>query len=147
MSTFKESLETGSKVEKLVLDRVRENDPFALLIRGKFPKFDIYCPSSNTRIEGKSDLQSNHTNNFLIEVYMYSKPSALLVTEADVWVFYDGTNLIWVHPTDIKNHILEKGYPQRTLTGKGDTTTKRCYLVPTTEIYQIATKMESINDI
>ena len=81
MSTFKESLETGSRVEKLVLDRVRENDPFALLIRGKFPKFDIYCPSSNTRIEVKSDLQSNHTNNFLIEVYMYSKPSALLITE------------------------------------------------------------------
>tara|TARA_R100001082_G_C4303274_1_gene133397 strand:- start:3 stop:449 length:447 start_codon:yes stop_codon:yes gene_type:complete len=147
MPNFQDSLEYGSEVEKLVLDRVRESDPFALLIKGKFPKFDIYCPSSNTRIEVKSDQQSNHTGNFLIEVYMYHKPSALLVTEADIWVFYDGSNLIWVNPNDIKDHILEKGYPQRTLTGKGDTTSKRCYLIPVSAIYQISTKMESINEV
>lgn len=145
MPNFNDSLEYGSQVENLVLNRVREHDPFALLIRGKFPKFDIYSPSSHTRIEVKSDVKSNHTGNFLIEVYMYSKRSALLVTEADVWVFYDGDNLIWVNPNHIKDLILEKGYTQRTLTGKGDSNSKRCYLVPVNDIYQIATKMESIN--
>ena len=69
MPTFNEALLYGKKVEKLVLERVRESDPYALLIPGKFKQFDLYSPSSNTRVEIKSDIKSQETNNFLIEVY------------------------------------------------------------------------------
>tara|TARA_R100001510_G_C7632322_1_gene191008 strand:+ start:91 stop:546 length:456 start_codon:yes stop_codon:yes gene_type:complete len=146
MPTFNESLLNGQRVEKIVLDRVRESDPFALPIPGKFHQFDLYSPMTNTRIEVKSDMQSQHTNNFLIEVYMYGKPSALLATEADIWVFYDGNNLIWVHPDNIKDLILERGFQQRLITGNGDKEAKRCYLIPTRDIYQIANKVESCHE-
>ncbi len=146
MPTFNKALLYGKKVEKLVLKRVRESDPYALLIPGKFKQFDLYSPSSNTRVEIKSDIKSQETNNFLIEVYMYGKRSALLSTEADIWVLYDSINLIWVLPSDIKDLILERGYQQRLITGKGDETAKRCYLIPTQEIYSIATKVESLNE-
>tara|TARA_R100000995_G_scaffold84368_2_gene62823 strand:- start:1551 stop:2000 length:450 start_codon:yes stop_codon:yes gene_type:complete len=146
MPTFKEALLSGKRIEQLVLDRVREQDPFTLPIPGKFKQFDLYSPSTNTRIEVKSDQKSQHTNNFLIETYMYHKPSGILSTEADIWVFYDGNNLIWVIPERIKNLILEKGYQQRLITGKGDTEAKRCYLIPTQEIYAIANKVESVDE-
>ena len=146
MPTFNKALLYGKKVEKLVLKRVRESDPYALLIPGKFKQFDLYSPSSNTRVEIKSDIKSQETNNFLIEVYMYGERSALLSTEADIWVLYDSINLIWVLPSDIKDLILERGYQQRLITGKGDETAKRCYLIPTQEIYSIATKVESLNE-
>lgn len=146
MPTFNEALLYGKKVENLVLERVRESDPYALLIPGKFKQFDLYSPLSNTRVEIKSDIKSQETNNFLIEVYMYGKRSALLSTEADIWVLYDSINLIWVLPSDIKDLILERGYQQRLITGKGDDTAKRCYLIPTQEIYSIATKVESLNE-
>ena len=71
MANFEKSLEIGKRIESIVLNRVRESDPFALIIQGKFKQFDIYSPSTNTRIEVKSDIQSQHTNNFLIEVYMF----------------------------------------------------------------------------
>lgn len=144
--TFNKALLQGKQVEQLVLDRVRENDPFAIIIDGKFPQFDIYSPSTNTRIEVKSDLKSQETKNFLIEVHHYGKASALLISEADIWVFYDGQYLIWVKPSKIKNVILEKGLPQRTLVGDGDTVPKRCYLVPTKDIIEIAERMESIHE-
>jgi hypothetical protein len=35
---------------------------------------------------------------------------------------------------------------QRLITGKGDTEPKRCYLIPTHEIYAISTKVESIHE-
>ena len=135
MANFEKSLEIGKRIESIVLNRVRESDPFALIIRGKFKQFDIYSPSTNTRIEVKSDIQSQHTNNFLIEVYMYGKPSALLSTEADIWCFFDNKDL-----------ILQEGYQQRVITGKGDTKSKRCYLIPTKEIYLIANKVESVHE-
>ena len=146
MANFEKSLEIGKRIESIVLNRVRESDPFALIIRGKFKHFDIYSPSTNTRIEVKSDIQSQHTNNFLIEVYMYGKPSALLSTEADIWCFFDNKNLIWVYPNHIKDLILQEGYQQRVITGKGDTKSKRCYLIPTKEIYLIANKVESVHE-
>ena len=146
MPTFNKALQLGQRVEQIVLDRVRESDPFALLIPGKFPQFDLYSPLSNTRIEVKSDIQSQETNNFLIEVYMYGKRSALLVTEADIWVFYDAINLIWVSPDNIKDLIIERGYAQRLITGNGDKEAKRCYLIPTRDIYQIAKKVESVSE-
>jgi|TARA_R110000765_G_scaffold89818_2_gene171177 hypothetical protein len=146
MPAFNEALLYGKKVEQLVLDRVRETDPFTLPIPGKFHQFDLYSPMTNTRIEVKSDLKSQETGNFLIEVYMYGKKSALLSTEADIWVFYNGENLIWVLPESIKDLIIENGYQQRVITGKGDTVPKRCYLIPVQEIYSISTKMESAHE-
>ena len=145
MPTFNKALLHGRRVEQLVLDRVRESDPFALPIPGKFEQFDLYSPMTNTRIEVKSDIKSQETNNFLIEVYMYGKKSALLSTEADIWVFNDSVNLVWVNPNKIKDLILENGYQQRLITGKGDKAPKRCYLIPTREIYSVATKVESVN--
>ena len=108
MPVFNDALRMGKDIENKVLDRIREHDPFAIIIKGNFPQFDIYSPSTNTRIEVKSDLQSQDTNNFLIEVFHYGKRSALLVTEADIWVFYTGFHLVWVKPEAIKNLILEK---------------------------------------
>ena len=146
MPAFATALRFGQRVELLVLDRIHVQDPKACIIQGSFSPFDIYIPETHTRVEVKSDQKSMNTGNYLIEVHHYGKPSALLTTEADIWALYDGSQLVWVKPSKIKDTILKNGYRQRTLIGDGDKVPKRCYLIPKDDINQIADYIEEIDE-
>ena len=139
MAEFKEALYHGNTVEKIFLNRLQKKYPTAMLIAGCFKDFDIYVPEIDTKYEIKSDIKSNETGNYLIEVEHYGKPSALLTTKADYWIIYDQENWVCVKPDELKDLILLNGYRQVKTTGTGDTHYKLCYLVKTIDIHTIST--------
>jgi hypothetical protein len=138
MPEFKEALKHGNIVEKIFLNRLRNKYPKSILIEGSFKDFDIYVPETNTKYEIKSDIKSNETGNYLIEVEHYGKPSALLTTKADYWIFYDEKNWVCTEPNKIKDLILLNGYKQVKTTGIGDIHYKLCYLVRKDDIESIS---------
>lgn len=138
MPEFEEALEHGKIIEKIFLKRLKKKYPNSILIEEYFKDFDIYVPETNTKYEIKSDIKSNDTGNYLIEVEHYGKPSALLTTKADYWIFYDEINWVCVRPDEIKDLILLKGYKQIKTIGIGDTHHKLCYLVKKEDMEKIS---------
>ena len=68
MPEFEEALKHGNIVEKIFLTRLKNKYPKSILIEGFFKDFDIYVPETDTKYEIKSDIKSNETGNYLIEV-------------------------------------------------------------------------------
>lgn len=130
MPVFNEALEVGKKIEYRVLSWIQQKYQEAFIMEGNFKYFDIYIPEIDKRVEVKKDEKSLETGNFLIEVYHYGKPSGLITTRADYWVFYDATDFFWITPNQLKNIILVNGFPLREFIGKGDEVPKKAYLVP-----------------
>jgi|TARA_R110000823_G_scaffold189517_6_gene321338 hypothetical protein len=138
MTDFDTSLKAGQLVENLFLTRLKNKYPKSVLIVGSFKDFDIYVPEIDIKYEVKSDIKSNHTGNYLIEVEHYGKPSALLTTKADYWIFYDENDWVCTKPSKIKDLILLRGYRQVKTTGSGDTHHKLCYLIKKEHIKTIS---------
>jgi len=143
MPDFKDGMKIGNLYEQKVLRFIQKVYPLAFNINSvyndkSFPYFDIYVPEIHKRYEVKSDQTAFHTKRFLIEVRHYDKRSALLTTKAEEWIFYDKDYYIYCDPNEVKNLILDKGYRQETITGKGDTHAKQCYFAPREDIYEIA---------
>ena len=84
---------------------------------------------------------SNHTDNIVVEVEMYSRPSALSVTKAKYWVFVDGYRFIWIKPIEIYRFIEQNNYIRTVFTGDGDDVKKKAYLINKTKfvlwVYQL----------
>ena len=129
METFNRDLERGKTVERLVLKEIKKQYPSALIIQGKFKPYDIWIPEIGKSIEVKSDMESLKTGNFLVEIEMFNKPSALLTTSADYWVFYDGLQFVWITPQKILEVILLNNLRWTKFIGKGDTAYKKAYLI------------------
>ena len=138
MADFDTSLSNGQLVENLFLTKLKGKYPKSTLIGGSFKDFDIYVPETDTKYEIKSDIKSNETGNYLIEVEHYGKPSALLTTKADYWIIYDENNWVITEPNKIKDLILLRGYKQVKTTGSGDTHHKLCYLIKKEDIKLIS---------
>ena len=138
MPEFKEALKRRHMVEEIFLKRLKNKYPKSILIEGYFKDFDIYVPETDTKYEIKSDIKSNETGNYLIEVEHYGKPSALLTTKADYWIIYDQENWVCVKPNELKDLILLNGYRQVKTTGTGDTHYKLCYLINRDDIKAIS---------
>ena len=75
-TNFKKDLGRGRKIENMILSNIQIKYPSAVLIDGKFSKYDIFIPENNYKIEVKYDLKSQETNNIVIELFMFGKPSA-----------------------------------------------------------------------
>ena len=103
-SVFQQDLKTGKAIEEKVLTIIKKKYPLAVLIDGKFKDYDIFIPENNKTVEVKVDLLTGKTGNMLIELYMYGKPSALLATKADYWVFYTGNGFAWTTP---KKYVIQ----------------------------------------
>ena len=94
-NTFERDLKRGEQIELKVLSMIKKKYPQAYKVEGYFKDYDIYIPEIDKRIEVKSDEQSKHTGNILIEVEFNNKPSALSTTKADFWVWWDGSEFAW----------------------------------------------------
>tara|TARA_R110000824_G_scaffold313164_1_gene500022 strand:- start:423 stop:1034 length:612 start_codon:yes stop_codon:yes gene_type:complete len=127
---FKEALKKGKETEKEILSLIQYKYPDAFIIDGYKKEYDIYIPKIKKSVEVKQDYKSEHTGNYVIEVFMFGKPSGLLSSTADFWVFSDGEKYTWTTRDIIKDKILMEGYRQVTFTGKGDNAPKQAYLVP-----------------
>ncbi len=137
MSNFYESLESGKETENAVLSLIKEKYPKSYIIDGYFKDYDIYVPEKDMGIEVKKDVKSQETGNLVVEIEFGGKPSALSTTKADYWVFYDGESYIWITPNKLKAVVTNLGTISK-FTGKGDTKSKKAYLMPKNIIIKFA---------
>ena len=129
-NSFEEDLRRGQNVENDVLAKVRKKHPCATLIKGKWKPYDLFIPETGQKIEIKADWKSNDTGNILIELEMFGKLSALMTTEADLWVVFTGKEYLWVKPSRIIECIIFNNIRSRELTGTGDSASKIACLIP-----------------
>jgi len=128
ISTFHRDLECGLAIERKVLNGIQKKYPASVIINGH-KGYDIFIPELNNYIEVKSDVKSNDTGNYVVEIEMSGKLSALMTTTATYWVFYDGKTFLWIRPMDIINCIFQNKLTFVTFTGKGDRNSKKAFLI------------------
>ena len=136
IETFNRDLARGKYHEKYILDIIKSKYKKAYIIDGYFKDYDIYVPEVNFGIEVKSDEKSKYTNNIVIEIEFNSKPSALSTTKAKYWVIYDGYEYNWFLTNRIKDCINENKLSPVEFIGKGDTKSKKAYLIKKQMLYK-----------
>jgi hypothetical protein len=134
-SAFSKDLERGLKVEQYVLERTRKKYPCATLINA-FKGYDIWIPEIHKSIEVKYDPMSKETGNFVIEIEMYGKPSALMASTADMWIFYDDEVYFVISRDNIIKCIFDCKLQYREFVGAGDTRPKKAFLVDKKSLFK-----------
>lgn len=130
-NTFNRDLEAGNVLEYHILKSIQAKYPKAVKMIGYFKGYDIYVPETDIKIEIKQDYKSHYTGNFVIEIEFKGKPSALVTTEANYWIFASREHLYWITVDNIWALLIENPHLNPvTFTGKGDSDPKRAYLVP-----------------
>ena len=128
--SFAEDLHIGHTTEQEVLEHIQTKYPNAYKKDGYFKEYDIYIPEINKSVEVKQDYKSAHTGNLVVELTFNGKPSALLTTKADYWVFVLKNQYIWTSPERIKQAIGTYGKDPARFKGKGDSVYKLAWLIP-----------------
>jgi hypothetical protein len=99
-------------------------------IPGKFKNFDFFLANTKEGYEVKQDWKAHYTGNLVVEIEMFKKPSGLMATTADWWIFDTKTEFIFISPRKLKDLIVSLNPPLQIFTGKGDTHPKKAYLIP-----------------
>jgi len=129
VAEFNESLTTGLDTEEQVLNILRKKYKSATMINA-FKGYDIWIPEINKSVEVKRDYKSKYTGNIVVEIEMFDKPSGLLSTTADYWVFSDKEDSFIAIPVKkIFQCILLNNLQHTEFIGKGDTAPKKAYLI------------------
>jgi hypothetical protein len=128
VETFKADLERGIQVENMLLDILKRKYPASTLVNA-FKGYDIWIPEIHKSIEVKSDQKSNYTGNIVVEIEFNGKPSALMTTTADYWVFYDGNIFVSIEPKDIIKCIFMNKLQYVEFVGNGDRKSKKAFLI------------------
>jgi hypothetical protein len=139
MNSFQSDLERGIQVEEKLVDILIEKYPCTTIIKG-FKGYDIWIPEKKLGIESKLDLKSNETGNIVVEIEMYDKPSGLMTTTADYWVFYDGKTFEFIKPMDIIRCIFDCELTYRKFVSTGDTKPKKAFLIKKDILYKYSSK-------
>jgi hypothetical protein len=126
--TFKVDLEKGIQVESKLLEKLKVKYPSATLVSA-FKGYDIWIPEIHKSVEVKSDEKSKETGNIVVEIEFNNKPSALLTTTADYWVFYDGNIFLSIEPKEIIKCIFMNKLQYAEFIGKGDSKKKKAFLI------------------
>jgi len=130
---FKQDLEKGHLAEKSVLDFVRSKHPKSYRVAGEEPELDIIVAEEAVGIEVKYDPRSIDTGNFVVEIY-HNKPSGILVTRSEVWVFHDGVNQHWINTSVLINAVLKHCESTAIFKAGDDRHEKYVFLVPVNDI-------------
>ena len=138
---FKDSEMVGRLSENDIIAFYREKGKNPVKIKGKFSGFDIFVPETKSCIEVKRDFKSQYTGNLVVEIEMFGKPSGLMVTTADWWVFDTGEHWIWIKPERIKDCIIEGEYKAKEFIGEGDKDPKTAFIVPEDAIKKYAERI------
>ena len=129
MPKFQESLSIGLAAEEEVLQKLQVKYKSATIVSA-YKGYDIWIPEIHKSVEVKRDYKSNHTGNIVVEIEMYGKPSGLLTSTADFWVFNPSPEeFVSVKTKRIFECILMNNLKQHTFVGKGDTISKTAYLI------------------
>jgi len=129
IDTFKRDLQKGEYIEQQALKIIQEKYPDAYKINGYCKEWDIFIPSINKGIEIKSDFMSMDTGNLVVEIEFGGKPSALSTTKAYRWFFYTGDSIIITSPDRLKQLIKDNNLYPATFTGRGDSKSKKAFLI------------------
>ena len=140
MQTFKRDLQRGKYHENIILDIIKSKYSKAYIKEGYCKEYDIYVPEMNFGVEVKSDEKSKYTNNIVIEIEFNSKPSALSTTKAKYWVIYDGYVYNWFLTQRLKDCIKDNNLKYVEFIGKGDTKSKKAYLIKKELLYKYKSK-------
>ena len=133
---FNESKKAGDIIEEEILKILKKKDKDAFIdnkdeegndVINK--KWDIYLPNFKYGVEVKGDYKSKDTENLVVEVEMFGRPSALSVTKSRWWVFVEGYRFIWIKPLEIYRFIELNQYKRTHWTGNGDSQPKYAYLI------------------
>lgn len=143
MAEFKEALEHGISVENQLLEILRKKYPSTSHVH-KYKGYDLWIPEVHKSIEVKCDAKSNYTGNIVIEIEMYNKPSGLMATTADYWVFYDNVDFVMIKPMKIIQCIFDNKLVYREFVGNGDTQSKKAFLVPKNILFKYG---KNLNDV
>jgi hypothetical protein len=127
--SFHSDLERGLEIEKKVLKIVHKKYPKAEIVTA-LKEYDIWVPELNKSIEVKYDPMSCQTGNIVVEFEMNGKPSALMATTADWWVFYDDEVFFFITPKEIIYLIFGYKLTHVQFIGSGDRTVKKAFLIP-----------------
>lgn len=134
---FSQDLAFGKKYEELAIFLLQDEEVIHRP-EGKFKEYDF--KTNKAIYEIKSDRLSYNTGNFFIEFQCSNKPSGIMSTSADFWIYfvitpvslanYPNNHRIYRIPTSyIKEQI--KGNP-RSIFG-GDGYRSKGYLIPETK--------------
>lgn len=138
-NTFHKDLSRGLAVEEKYLAILRDKYPSASLIH-KYKGYDIWIPEINKSLEIKYDPMSNKTGNIVVEIEMYGKPSGLMATTADYWVFYDDFKFVTITPNNIIRCIFDSKLIYKEFVGTGDFVPKKAFLVNKENLYNYSEK-------
>lgn len=127
--SFKEDLRVGEAIERVWLDKLLVTFKDAYQTFGNDSRFDIYVPEIDTSIEVKYDPKSLETGNIVIEYY-HNKPSGMLTTEADYWLFVTPKEEIWISRKNMFRCVLVEGLKPTMIHGPEDRHPKAVFLVP-----------------
>ena len=135
---FQKDLALGQKIEQRILSVIQKKYPCSVLIPGKFKEYDIFIPENNLKVEVKVDYKSQETGNILIELFMFGKPSALLSTKADYWVYVLATGkqdyCKLVFDVSKLKQIVERFKDNYRMIG--DYNKSKCILIPLAELFK-----------
>lgn len=143
MDSFFADLSRGKIIEEKVLDIIKKKYPCATMIDG-FKGYDIWIPELHQSVEVKYDPMSNETGNFVIEIEMFGKASALLATKADWWVFFEDHIYAWVKPRVLIERIMRENLKWVEFVGDGDKQPKKAYLVKKAFVFGAAESLRNI---
>tara|TARA_R100000951_G_scaffold113139_1_gene114589 strand:- start:187 stop:624 length:438 start_codon:yes stop_codon:yes gene_type:complete len=135
-NTFYRDLKRGKQIEALVLRKIKRKYPNAYIVDGYCKEWDIFIPEINKGVEVKSDEKSKYTGNIVIEIEFDGKKSALSTTKASYWMIYDGYRFKTFSPSRIWDCINENNLYPVNFIGKGDTKSKKAYLVKKDLLYK-----------
>jgi len=139
--SFNKDLKIGETVEDQFLGIIRKKYPCAVKIPNKFSEYDIFIPETDKKIEVKFDKKSCETGNIVIEIEMFGKPSGLMVTKADLWVFYDGIQFVCIAPKEIIRFIFLSKLVHTEFVGNGDNQKKKAFLVPKNNLFNVCKRV------
>lgn len=136
IETFNRDLKRGKYHENVILEVIQKKYPRAFIKDGYCKEYDIFIPELKIGVEVKSDEKSKFTGNIVIEIEFNNRPSALITSKAKYWVIFDGYDYHWFLKDKIKDCILENKLKWVEFIGKGDTKSKKAYLIKKEILYK-----------
>ena len=140
-NTFDEDLIDGHNAEKEVLKLLQTQYPSAFIVPGYCKEMDIFVPEILKSYEVKKDFKSKYTGNLVVEIAMFGKPSALMTSKAETWVFVTPYKYAFIARDRIKDCIIENNLQFKEFVGKGDTEPKSAYLIKEGLLFNYAYKI------
>ncbi len=136
IETFNRDLKRGKYHENVILEVIQKKYPKAYIKDGYCKEYDIFIPELEIGVEVKSDEKSKFTGNIVIEIEFNNRPSALITSKAKYWVIFDGYAYNWFLKDRIKDCIKENHLNWVEFIGKGDTKSKKAYLIKKEILYK-----------